>query len=281
QAEAKEFVPNLERLLLAVDESSNGQFASYIAGLLAGRRGHPITVLTLGKQEGEHNPAEALIEETIKSAAESNKPKMKDAPPPTVEVVLREAISPSWEEVVTTEAKKGYDLLLIGMDKMRAADGSFNSEVDAIANAFEGPLAMAIAEGEQLDELKAANILIPITGTAVSRRAAELAFSLGKKSEVTALYVAQIKSGRRYGRHHTREILKDITEMASRYDLKVKTRIVSRGSPARAIVAEASKGKHNLIVMGVSRRPGTKVFFGDVAATILAKPPTSILLLST
>src|SRR5262249_32950253 len=33
QAEAKEFVPNLERLLLAVDESPNGQFASHIAGL--------------------------------------------------------------------------------------------------------------------------------------------------------------------------------------------------------------------------------------------------------
>ena len=37
------------RLLLAVDESANGRFASYIAGLLAGRRGNPITVLPIAE----------------------------------------------------------------------------------------------------------------------------------------------------------------------------------------------------------------------------------------
>jgi nucleotide-binding universal stress UspA family protein len=33
--------------------------------------------------------------------------------------------------------------------------------------------------------------------------------------------------------------------------------------------------------MGVSRRPGEKLFFGDVAAAVLAKRPSSILFLST
>jgi Kef-type K+ transport system membrane component KefB/nucleotide-binding universal stress UspA family protein len=289
EAEAKEFVPNLERLLLAVDESPNGQFASYIAGLLASRRGNPITVLPIAnvgkksKRDEERTPAEVLIEEAIKSAAEANKPKAKDAPAPTVEVILRKATAPSSEQAVTTEAKKGYDLLLIGKDKMRTANGAFNTEVNAIANAFEGPLAMAIAEGERLSEpqSKALNILVPITGTEISRRAAELSFSLGKKSKITALYVGQAGSGKQSGTQHAREILKDIAEMAERYGLKIETRIVSRGSPAKAIAAEATKGKHDLVVMGVSRRPGEKLFFGDVAAAILAKPPSSMLLLST
>jgi hypothetical protein len=35
----------LERLLLAVDESENGKFTAHIAGLIAGSRGMPITVL--------------------------------------------------------------------------------------------------------------------------------------------------------------------------------------------------------------------------------------------
>ena len=34
--EAKGFVANLERLLVAVDDSPNGQFASRVAGMLAG-----------------------------------------------------------------------------------------------------------------------------------------------------------------------------------------------------------------------------------------------------
>ena len=37
--EAKGFVPNLERLLVAVDDSPNGKFAARLAGLIAGPRG--------------------------------------------------------------------------------------------------------------------------------------------------------------------------------------------------------------------------------------------------
>ena len=55
ELEARGFVPNLERLLLAVDDSPNGQFASRVAGVLAGTHGMPTTVLHIpdsGKIEG-------------------------------------------------------------------------------------------------------------------------------------------------------------------------------------------------------------------------------------
>src|SRR5829696_3205188 len=55
--ESKGFVPNLERLLLAVDESPNGKLASRLAGLISGQRGLPITVLPL--QKDESNKAKA------------------------------------------------------------------------------------------------------------------------------------------------------------------------------------------------------------------------------
>jgi Kef-type K+ transport system membrane component KefB len=293
QAEDKEFVPNLERLLLAVDESQNGRFASYIAGLLAGRRGNPITVLPIAtagakrKDQKEATEPETLIEKTIKSAAEDSKAKAKNAQTTPVEVIFRKVPQAISEEAITTEAKKGYDLLLIGKDKMQTANGVFTPDIVAVAAAFEGPLAIVIAKGEQLNEPapKSLNMLVPITGTDVSRRAAELAFSFGKRGNITALYVGQVRKGKasrkQSGRLHAGAILKDIAEMASRYSLKIETRIIQRADPAKAIVAEAVKGKHDLIVMGVSRRPGEKLFFGDIAAAILAKPPSSILLLST
>ena len=40
EMEARGFVPNLERLLLAVDDSANGKFASRVAGLIAGADAH-------------------------------------------------------------------------------------------------------------------------------------------------------------------------------------------------------------------------------------------------
>jgi nucleotide-binding universal stress UspA family protein len=292
-AEAKGFVPSLERLLLAVDEGPNGRFTSYIAGLLAGRRGTPITIVPLangskvGKDQKEQVQGDQVIEETIKSAAESARAKSMEESGAPVEVILRKTSEATSEEAITTEAKKGYDLLFIGKDKMQTANGAFSSEIDNVASAFEGPLALVIAEGERLEEpaAKALNILVPITGTDVSRRAAELAFSLDKTGSVTALYVGRSARGRaaskRGGTRHAREILKDIVEMASRYGLKIETHIVLHANPANAILAEAKKGGHDLIVMGVSRRPGEKLFFGDTAAAILAKPPSSILLLST
>src|ERR1022692_1074265 len=45
EQEEKGFVPNLERLLIAVDDSPNGKFASRVAGMLAGTHGMPTTVL--------------------------------------------------------------------------------------------------------------------------------------------------------------------------------------------------------------------------------------------
>ena len=45
--EAKGFVPKLERLLLAVDDSANGKFATRIGGMIAGSNGMPTTVMQI------------------------------------------------------------------------------------------------------------------------------------------------------------------------------------------------------------------------------------------
>jgi nucleotide-binding universal stress UspA family protein len=43
--------------------------------------------------------------------------------------------------------------------------------------------------------------------------------------------------------------------------------------------SQAKKGRHDLIVMGVQRRPGDKLFFGDTAAAVFEKSPASLLYL--
>ena len=57
ELEQRGFVPNLERLLIAVDDSPNGKFASRVAGVLAGTHGMPATVL--------HIPDPSKIESTM------------------------------------------------------------------------------------------------------------------------------------------------------------------------------------------------------------------------
>jgi nucleotide-binding universal stress UspA family protein len=135
-----------------------------------------------------------------------------------------------------------------------------------------------------------------VAGTEISRRAAEIAVALARVCQcpMTALYVANTgaktgtktgtKTRRRAGpreRRHEQAILKEIVQMADRYDVTVKTAVRSDVAPDAAILAQAKAGGHDLIVMGVQRRPGDKLFFGDTAAAVLEKSPGSVLFLSS
>ena len=110
----------------------------------------------------------------------------------------------------------------------------------------------------------------------VSRRAADVAMAIASACDcpVTALYVAT--SGANNGhkgrvfraRRQEQAIMKDMVEMADHYDVTAKTAVRSDLAPRDAILGEANKGAHDLIVMGVSRRPGDKLFFGDTAAAV-------------
>ena len=102
---------------------------------------------------------------------------------------------------------------------------------------------------------------------------------------MTVLYVANTgANAKRRGtreRRHEQAILKEIVRMADRYDVEVKTAVRSDVAPDEAILAQAKKGGHDLIVMGVQRRPGDKLFFGDTAAAVFEKSPSSVLFLAS
>lgn len=329
------FVTNFERLLLAVDDSANGQFASRIGGLLAGSLGAPATVLHIGdpnlradkKSDGTNSNAKAETERTdgkgaakseeknedkskterekpakkaqaaVKVAAEKTKPldegddKTKSSP--SVNVTVRhQDIAP--EDAVVSEAKKGYDMLLIGLDKTTSSPGVFDEGVSHIAAGFEGPVAIAIARGKHLKRPldSKLHILVPVTGTGLSRRGAEVALTLSRASnaKVTALFVAsgpKSNGGRRRfrqmmaRRRSESAILKDIVELADNFNASIKTAARADDAPEQAILREAKRGGHDLIVMGVSRRPGERLFFGATAAAVLEKSEFSLLFIAS
>jgi Kef-type K+ transport system membrane component KefB/nucleotide-binding universal stress UspA family protein len=300
--EAKGFVPNLERLLLVVDESPNGKFTSHIAGLIASRRGLPTTVLpkvlprSSGKEKSKQRSepdteADTTAAQALKAAAaDVKKIEPKEDEPASVHVTVRKPSESPIEEAITSEAEKGYDLLFIGLQDTKSKSGAFNPEIAGMALAFEGPLAIVMGQGDHLKapDRSRLNILVPVAGTDVSRRAAEVAIELARACDcpMTALYVANTganakRRGRARERRHEQAILKEIVQMADRYDVRVKTAVHADVAPDQAILAQAKKAGHDLIVMGVQRRPGDKLFFGDTAAAVLEKSPGSLLFLSS
>jgi nucleotide-binding universal stress UspA family protein len=205
-------------------------------------------------------------------------------------VTVRKSDSPS-ETAVAKEAEKGYDLLFVGVENVSAKDGALHADVKRIASAFNGPLAIVAGKGNHLREPERSTlrILVPVNGTETSRRAAELAAAMARACgcPITALYVSYgtgdnaRRRSRLRARREQQAIMKDFVEIADRYDVAAKT-TVQRDVPAgESILDEVKRARHDLIVMGVSRRPGQEPSFGNTAAMVLEKSPVSIVFLAS
>ena len=131
--------------------------------------------------------------------------------------------------------------------------------------------------------------MVPVNGTEVSRRAAEVAFALARASDaqVTVLYVTSPPDGKKPGRARSRAerrndkaVLQDISALAKRYSVNVRRSMPENAAPVDAILKEAKRG-YDLIVVGANRRPGDTLFFGNTAAAILDRAPTAKLFVAS
>jgi Kef-type K+ transport system membrane component KefB/nucleotide-binding universal stress UspA family protein len=284
--EARGFVSNVERLLVAADDSANGRLAVRLAGLIAGSRGITTTVLHLG-----HGSAETSVRGAVAKIGNLSRP--HEARGQKVHLTLRTDALPA-ESAVTREAKKGYDLLIVGIANTVAAHGGFHEQISRIAAMYEGPLAVVVARGAHVHSPEHGNldILLPVRGNKVSRRAAEFAFALLRPGDrpLTAFYVlstvglgaAQRRLKRATPTHrHEESVLKEIVELADRSGHSIRTALRLNVAPENAILRQARLGGYNLIVMGVGRPAGETLFFGKVAAAVLENSERSIVLVSS
>ncbi|MBV8131736.1 MAG: cation:proton antiporter [Alphaproteobacteria bacterium] len=303
--EARGFVSNIERLLVAVDQSENGQFVSRLAGLLSGSRRIPSTVLQLvpgsSSREERGGPladegVDSIVKQTAAAAEIESTHTGAATSPGDITTLLRRALT---EDAIADEARKGYDLLLVGVDRAVAAEGEIGERAARLAQTFKGPLAIGVARGSHREEPAAAthlDILVPVTGTEYSRRGAEVALTLARASlgSVTALYVARrgppprrhgmaLGFGPNWGGIGTNEaaILRDVVRLGERFSVPLRTAVRAHVDAEEAILRQLRTGEHNLIVMGVSPRPGTTLFFGDAAAAVLKRSNRSILLVAS
>jgi len=317
ELDAKGFVANLERLLLASDDSLNGKFAARLAGMIAGSGGKPTTVLDLSneergkrikskKEKAETSPTKTTaqieagelegFEQEVKAAAEGTttlETHPEEEKQGNVDVITRENET-TGADAVAGEARKGYDLMVIGIAKTRNPKGGFSREISLITRGFEGPIAVVDAREKDDDRIldRHDKILVPVNGTDVSRRAAEIAmtFARATDAQVTAFYVTRANgpganrrkstARRRATRRGEHAVLKDIAALGDRYEVAVRSTTRVNLAPDEAILKEAKRG-YDLIVLGVSRRPGDRLFFGNTAASVLERSNISNLFVAS
>ena len=151
-------------------------------------------------------------------------------------------------------------------------------------------MAIAVAKGPHLKRpaTPGLRILVPVSGSAVSRRGAEVAIALAHVSPdpLRVVYVSTTRDkGSRRGSASislVREeaILKDTAAAAARYNVDVKTVLRAHIAPEQAILQEIRSSNADLVVLGVDRIAGEKLDFGSVAHAVLCKSNASVLLIA-
>jgi Kef-type K+ transport system membrane component KefB/nucleotide-binding universal stress UspA family protein len=297
--EAKGFIAKMERLLLTVSDNANGRFASRIAGLLAGPRGLPITILHIKPDlTDERSVARTTVDEIaddLKQSADQagHAQPNSAAQAGTVAITTRaELLDP--EQAVSHEAPKGYDLLIISPDPVRMPEGGLNPQIAKAAHAYEGPLAVAVARGVHDGDPIGGRmkILAPVSGTAISKHAAEVSIELARAAhaDITILYISpaqsrpdarSLRTRRLLASRHEEAVLREIVEIADHYEVHVRTKIKVSVSPAVAILEEADSAHDTLIVLGVATRPSEALLFGNTADQLLETSRSSLLFVAS
>lgn len=289
--ESRAFLPQLERLLVAVDSSASGKLASRLAGLLAGGRGIPTTVMHVNSSPPERHAASPAEESTavLKAAAASSGEQA--APAPNLDVRTRAAGQGASREAIAAEGHKGFGLLVIGREPA-SADGEFSPEIGAAVAGSSGAFAITIARGahRHAPNAGALHTLVAVSGTRVARHGAEVAIALAHaaRGRVTALLVDSrgrapvLPWRRRFGRAlapraSATAAMNEIVELGEHYGVEVRGRILTEGAIESVLLRELANASHNLLVIGVSQRPGEQLFLGDLAAQMLTHAKCSLL----
>ncbi|MFL6374838.1 MAG: cation:proton antiporter [Pyrinomonadaceae bacterium] len=295
EAEAQEFLPNAERLLVTADESANGHLASLLAGRLAGALGIVTTVVESAKHKKKHldvKPGD-IVKRQAEATVTGNFGN-EEIPDVAPTVVVEETDKDGVVAAALDTAKRGFDVLCIGLDgAMRSLEKGGTDHLGEILAGFDGPLALiALCKGKELKEKSIENlrVLLPTTGADYSMRAAEVAVALAKgsiKGSVTAFHVEPRLSDVDVLRHPDevrlagRRLLKEVEKLGKRQKVKVKPCRRTSPDPNKAILKEVKSGDYDLVVMGVKMRPGESVFFGKSAAALADRSPVSVLFVNS
>ena len=288
------FVPNLERILLAVDGGTNGRFAGRLAGLLAGLRDMPVTVLDLGslkqkkngngsKSEGDQIGDEAAaLRDLVIAAAEHAGAERED--PPTIDVIVRKHDVPP-EEAIATEARRGYDLLVVGIDDVAGKGGGFHERLSKLVRKFEGSIAIAIARGAHAEDATAeiGKVLVPVTGNENARRGAEVAITVAQAAHAQASALSIISrsaKNRQQVRRETEAVTAEVKRISKYLEAKIKADVRTDDDTGDAILKAIKREGADLAAMGVSRRPGDRLSFGGVADTLLKDADCSLMFIA-
>lgn len=293
EAEARESVPRMERALVLLDDSANGQLAAKLAGIFVAHRQVLTTVLDHDRkahEKDEASPGHTLLAAAVNSALEKMPPAVDGVPAPallSVEQLVRSKTAAD-DDAVEKEAGKGYSIAIVGIsDPILHTTHRFEESLQRLVDSFDGPVAIVV-NGECLSGVSDTplDVLVPTGGTQEARVATEIALVLARATQgsVAALHVFEPQADtdllRGRARRMGMSVLVDAHRLGKRSGVTVKGLTATNAKPDSEIRRAARRGRHDLVVMGASLRHGETRFLGPRSAALLRDIRTPILLIA-
>ncbi|GEJ57739.1 cation:proton antiporter domain-containing protein [Anaeromyxobacter diazotrophicus] len=186
--------------------------------------------------------------------------------------------APSVDEAVTAEAARDYDLVFLGLNRRRALSHRLLRALLASGSCD----VVVVRAGATPETFR--RIVLPVTGIAPSRAAAELAFAYARqtRARLHLLHVveAEASSG---GRVRTElrllgaRMLEQLVARGRREGVDVRCRLASSRFPGRVILDEAVEERADLILLGATPRfVAGRAFLGAMTDSILARAPCAV-----
>jgi nucleotide-binding universal stress UspA family protein len=176
------------------------------------------------------------------------------------------------DEAVTEEAGRGYDVVFLGLERPRALSHRLLRVLLA-----SGDCDVVVVRAGRAQQ-RYRRILLPVTGAAPSRAAAELGFIYARETGAHLHLLHVIESDGAPGwrafaeaRHLGAQMLRQLVERGRRERVDVSCRLVSSRFPGRAILDAAVDERAELILVGATPRlVERRAFLGPMPDLVLA-----------
>ncbi len=195
-------------------------------------------------------------------------------------------------EIISEEANRGYDLLIMATDEPKAdSNYVFGPLVDSVIKDTLTRVLVVYEPNPTVDrEIK--KVLVPVSGSELSVAAGEFGISLAKslnakaiclsiaESEAKELYGEHTQSGQKIQRNIGEEIEGTLKELSSALNVDFEAVLVQTSShPAQATILTAQQHDIDLIVLGAEPKLGKALFFGHTINFVLRNAPCAIAVL--
>lgn len=293
EAESRQTLPHMERALVHVDASPNGELMASLAGLFAARQRVLTTLLEATRDSGNKDAALPGRERWLVAAwstrqngqeASPAKPSGAAAASPYELVQARAAQG----DTIVKEIAKGYDIALVGIGQPLSASGPrFEEPLHGLMGAFDGPIALVMnAAARAITPGVPLKILAPTDGRADTRLAVEMALTLAgaTRGTLTALHVFDPRENTLISGGRTRRagmsVLVEAHRLGKRGGVAVKGLTATNLRADIEIRRAVRRGEYDLVVLGASLRHGEAKFLGTRMLALVQTLPVPVLLVA-